>query len=150
MNVRGVLLCFMLMAWVMLSGCRPPGLNVERSALRGGGDLGVTAILDAQPIGKVDTVSTEIREGVAAARKLFDEGTLTLGAFREKIIALFPSDMQRIAATILSAIEGTRVPTEKLGPANKKRILAALNGADAGLNAYSKEDRPPLKKPPAP
>jgi len=143
---------FVVAVFVLLVGCEMPdvnvtGLNVQRSAIHGSGQVGVAAILDNRPTVEVPNDIKAIKETVKEIRKFLETGNvadLTMGEFRKALDKLIPEKYQPYFNAILAAVSNIHVDTQKVGKDNLKRIKAALNGIEYRADNYDLEDHPPM------
>jgi len=128
---------------VLATGCKGPSMNTQRSALRGTGDVVATVLLERVDAAEVPAKQALALKVIAEVEKALDaEGVpeLTL----EKLQALMdkvPGEYRPVADAIMKVVRGVKLPTDKLGSNNIKRIRAALKGLTSGINGYRIEDR---------
>ena len=123
-------------------------LNTQRSALRGTGDLGVTAYLDSTKDDQWQAHRVEIKAVLAALQGFMVEGGVQHLAYPklvEAVKGLVPEDYKNIANLVLDAVQRTDLDVDvdtAIGEANVARINAVLEGVAAGLRLYRAEHRP--------
>lgn len=139
----------MLIASCLMSGCWFPldfnwsrNLNTQRSIIRGISDAGVTTFLN----GRADQFDVEfsrgqIIEATTELLKTLDTGFMSFGAFRNKVMELFPDEMAPIGVTILSVLEHTPLPVDTFGDNNLARLRAVLKQAKLAAEVYKWEHR---------
>jgi len=148
--MRTVLVVAFLISSVLMIGCEAPnlgGLNVQGSAINGGGQVTVAAILDNRPISDVPKDIAQIKEIVKEIRKFLETGKvsdLTMGEFKNAIDKLIPVQYRPYFNGILAAVSNITVPTDKIGPDNLYRIKEALDGIDYRVNRYNIDYHPPM------
>lgn len=143
---------FSLLAGLLLvvSSCTPPSLNVQRSALRSVGDLGVTVGLEFVAEKDVVALRKEIAEVAKKVVQFLDTGVvpnLTEAQINARLVSLVPPKYMSYFNTALTALSGRGIPIgQKIGSKNVRRIKAAVKGIQRGAEGYLKTDR----NPPAP
>lgn len=140
-------LCGLVLACA--TGCEAvQSLNLQRAGLRAGGDVAVTAYLDA---GALDTVAPQRQEldgVVARLHEFLTTGEVQNLAFPALVAAvrrLVPSAYVGISEGLLATVQHTDadVNVAAIGADNVARVQAFLEGAATGLRAYIVEHRPP-------
>lgn len=139
----------LLLGLMVTTGCSTVfgALNTQRAALRGTGDLGVTAYLDSVDADKYEAHQTEIASILERLQAFMGEGEvkeLVYPKLVEAIKGIVPDDYRNIANLVLDAVQRTSVDVdvEKIGDENVARINAVLHGVAAGLRLYRAGHRP--------
>ena len=140
----------LLLGLMVATGCSTVfgALNTQRSALRGTGDLGVTAYLDSMADDKYEAHQTEIAGVLTALQDFMAEGEvqhLVYPKLVEAIKGLVPEDYRTISNLVLDAVQRTSADVDveqAIGDENVARINAVLAGVAAGLRLYRAEHRP--------
>lgn len=133
-----LLLCMIL----IMAGCEYGSMNMQRSGLRSGADIGVTAYLDQRKEQDIPASKARVKDGLNKVKELVDSGVMSLGALTNKLSEVFPDKMKGIASAVLNAIDGAHLPIDKIGEKNKDRIRAVLRGGYTALSEYRIQDRP--------
>ena len=142
--MRKIRIALALAAVMVVVGCKPPSMNLQRSGIRAGTDLAITAALDASSAGKVDARKAKVKEVCDQLEALLDGGTvpdMALGAFEDLLKRVVPADLGKLRLVVMGALYGVKVPTDKIGANNVKRVRAAVNQARIAVDAYAMEDR---------
>jgi hypothetical protein len=131
-----------LVSALLACGCGT--LNVQRSALRGAGDLSCTAFLDRAPEADVCVVAEETRK-IAKGLIDFLDRLPAEGCYPD---ALFELLRDRAGARGAWLVEGARIYCGRrldrrltVGPDNVKRIRAYLTGVVEACDEYDPKDR---------
>lgn len=136
------LLCILSM--VLLGGCRA-GLNVQRASLRSGADVGVTTYLDEINIEKVPERKTVILQVATDIERFLKDGNvsdLPLVEIKAQLYKIVPLQYHQYVDQVLAAVSGLRVPTEKVGKDNIRRMVAVCQGLITAVNEYDDSDHP--------
>lgn len=144
--MRLVLLGLVLACATGCSGIQ--SLNLQRAGLRAGGDVVVTAYLDAVDADKVVAQHAELDGVVARLNEFLTTGAvhnLAFPALVEAVRRLVPATYAGISEGLLATVQHTEadVNVAVIGPENVARVRAFLDGAATGLRAYIVEHRPP-------
>lgn len=132
----------------LAAGCTPPGLNLQRSILRGSGDAAVTFVLDEVSDKNFDASSAKIKSIIEGVSKFLDGGKvadLTQSQLKDEIQKLVPVKYKSWADQLLAVASATEVDVDKIAKIGKNNILrlrAFLDGTLTGLKEYSKDQRP--------
>ena len=135
---------------LIAAGCVPPSMNLQRAALRGGGDTAVTAVLGEVSDENFDDTFGKVKSIVDGVAKFLDDGKiadLTQSQLSDEIMKLVPVKYKAWADQLLAVASGVVVSEDqiaKVGVDNVRRLKAFLKGTKTGLTEYKKEDR---KKP---
>lgn len=146
---RGRMLPFIvaLAGIAMLAGCASTygdddglSLNVQRSALRGAGDMTATVYLD-----RADEPDAERVAGIADGLYEFvgtgDLAALPLDVVEDRLCALVPTDYQWLVRQVLAVIVLQDVDVgERIGAANVERIEAFLDGVRTGAIKFRRAE----------
>jgi len=129
-------------------GCIMPSyksLNAQRSAIRGGGDIGVTVALDSVDTGtQAEDIALKTKDITIAVDKFLQDGKiadLTIPEITGELRKLIPADYQFIFDMLIAQISGITVPTEKIGVNNVKRLRSLCAGIILGCVEYKASDR---------
>ena len=128
-------------------GCRAPSMNVQRSGLRGVGDVAATVLLERVPEAAVPVVREKALEVIAQCDAALSDGVLpgmSLDALKKILDEKVPEQYKPVSDAVLKVVRGIRLPTEALGENNAKRIRAALVGIKSGVTEYKVGDRNPV------
>lgn len=136
--VAVVLMC------VVIAGCTPPSLNLQRSAARDIGDTAITVYLDETEETAVNNNKEIILNIANEIEKFIDDGKvgeLTVGALRDFVNKTVPVDYANIAEAVVQQVGKIEAPTDKIPEQAIKNIKALLMGIKTGVNEYKIEDR---------
>ena len=139
---KGLMLCMACL--LLLVGCVPVSLNLQKAGLRSTGDLGVTASLDAVDVSAVDDVKGIVADTAESILKFLDDGQvadLTNSAARKEIEKLIPVQYRPYFDAVMSILSTKDVDVEKFGEDNVKRVKAACYGVLSGCEHYDNADR---------
>lgn len=119
-------------------------LNVQRSVLRSGGDVGATTLFSQKKMTK-DEIS-EVR-GCAIAVKTFlesgDVGALTGSEIYDQVVCLIKPSYQVYFTAGLSVLNEATVDINAICPVNvRKRLLAFICGVLTACDSYILSDEP--------
>jgi len=138
----------LVLALILLAGCTPPSMNLQRSALRSLGDVGVTVTLDLVKADKVKATQAEVVVVCDAVLRFLNGGTadgLTQTGISSKLQSLIPAKYRAYFSSALQALSGQTINVgAKIGMKNLRRINAAVVGIKAGARYYVVTDRSPL------
>jgi len=132
----------------MVTGCGSRlGLNFQRSALRGTGDLAVTTQLELTSEGSVENDRAKIKKYAEELLKFLDTGKvkeLPLEELDAALRKIVPLEFMFIVDGLLGYIDAQTVDIDgKIGEDNVKRIRAFLRGVIAGAGYYDVKDKKP-------
>lgn len=137
------------LALACATGCSAiQSLNLQRAGLRAGGDVAVSAYLDAVAPDKVAAHHAELDGIVTRLREFLATGAVHTLAFPkvvETVRGLVPATYAGISEGLLATVQHTDadVNVAAIGAENVARLQAFLDGAATGLRAYQVEHRPP-------
>ena len=119
-------------------------MNVQRSGLRGAGDLSVTVMLDQTKDADVEQLKAEITTFLAAMNVFITTGNiavLTRTELTNRIIGSVANQYAPWVSMALNAALTTLNPQAPLGGANKYRLAAFVYGSLTATANYRVEDR---------
>lgn len=130
---------------IVLMGCvSVQSLNVQRSALRGAGDAGTTALLERQDEVDADGVAEGIKNICNDVLFFLDDGNvnlLTKGELRAALLRVVPEESAKFVDDLLSLVSMARVDVGFVGRRNIRRIKAFVIGVIRGADEYDVGDR---------
>ena len=137
-------------SFILLAGCAPPSLNIQRSVLRGTGDTAVTFVLDEVAEDKLDETSGKIKSIVEGVAKFLEDGkvaNLTRSQLSTEILKIVPAKYKNWADQLLAVVSAQDITVdtakvEKIGVNNVLRLKAFLKGALGGIKEHNKDHRP--------
>jgi len=145
MRGMGVLLV-VLASMFLVTGCEPPGMNPQRAALRGSGDISINTTLDLVPAEQAPAIQEKTKEIAEAMRLFLKTGKvadLTIPEVTEALEKIIPERYRFLLEIALAQIEGVTLPVDVIGINNVRRIDALCVGLITGCNEYDMNDRPP-------
>lgn len=115
--------------------------NLQFTTLNSTGQIATTVVLDSQPLDQVEATSQRLVACLTDAKNTLN-GELTLGNLGPELEKVIPAGKFRAyISQILILVEGTALPTDKIGVNNVKRITEFLDGAIYRAERYDKEAR---------
>lgn len=143
--MKRLLLPVLFATMVFGTGCvSVQSLNVQRSALRGAGDAGTTALLERQDEVDADGVSEGIKNICNDVLNFLDDGNvnlLTKGELRNALLRVVPEESADFVDDLLSLVSMAKVNVGFVGKRNIRRIKAFVNGMIRGADEYDVGDR---------
>lgn len=119
-------------------------MNVQRSGLRGAGDLSVTVMLDQTQAADVEQLKAEITTFLYAVRGFAETGNIATLTRTELITRLLGEVAGQYTPWVHMAINAaltTLDPTVSIGEAGRKRLIAFVYGSLTATACYQTEDR---------
>lgn len=121
-------------------------LNIQRAAIRGTGDTGVSVALDALA-NKAEAEKVRVRtKDICLSVQLFLENgkvsELTIPEITKELEKLIPPAYHFLLEIAIAQIQGAVVDLDKIGADNIARINAACVGIIRGCDLYVMNDRP--------
>lgn len=133
-----------VLGFLLVVGCTPPSMNLQRSLLRDTGDSGITVLLDETPLEKVDATRAEVKDIGEAILKFLDTGKvyeLTRSELAVELKKIVPEKYDVYYDMVMTAISEQQLDVDKIGQNNVARIRAAVVGALRANELYKKSDR---------
>lgn len=129
---------------LLMSGCKLGSVNVQRSGLRGAGDLAVTVMLDMTAEANVPQLQERIITFLDTVEQFAATGEIALLTRTELTARLLAEVSEKYAPWVQGAISAAltyldaRAP---IGEKNQRRILAYVKGSRRAVALYDIEDR---------
>ena len=119
-------------------GCQRPSLNVERSLLRGSGDVSATLVINI--VDNQVEVQKEITTYAIAILKWLDKGEIdkqTAAQVAKDLKKIIPAKYWSLIDMAMGALDNVQAdPTALLGVNNLKRLKAFFRGVQTGSIAF--------------
>lgn len=135
---------------ILISGCVPPSMNLQRATLRAVGDASITAIVDNRSDEKVDETLSKVKEVGEGIAKFLKDGKvadLTDTQLKEEILKLVPAQYKNWADQLLGVVSVREVNVGKIGADNVALLDAFVKGTLTGVVEYNKKHRPVKEEP---
>jgi len=119
-------------------------MNVQRSGLRGAGDLSVTVMLDQTQAADVEELKAELTTFLYAVKEFIETGdvvVLTRTELTTRLLEEVAGQYTPWAHMAINAALTTLDPTVSIGEAGKKRLTAFVHGSLTAAACYRTEDR---------
>jgi len=119
-------------------------MNVQRSSLRGAGDLSVTIMLDRIPEAEVGSLQVRVMDFLDAVEDLANTGDFAALTRTELVDQLIAKVSPQYTHWVLAAIDTALAaipPDAEIGEYNRRRILAFIIGSRAAVVGYNISDR---------
>lgn len=135
----GHALILVLPVVLLLAACAAPSLNMQRSLLRGSGDVAATAYLDHNDDVAPRTL-VQVAVGVQAFLESGDVSELPLDELKARLAQLIPIRYRAWGEQLLGVIDTQSVDVRgTVGVLNARRLEAFVIGFLRGAEAYERE-----------